>query len=432
MASVAAPAEPRPRPSLRDLNSAAVWAGITTFIFFVFGALTVQISVVQQFGISEDQQSSWITITWLTSGLVTLPVCLYYRQPISIGWTLPGLLYIGSLADRFTLGEVALASAIAGLAIVAIGLAGYGSRIIHLIPMPVLMAMFAASIVQYVTGMVESTVGDTLIAAPMVAAYIAGRVLANPRVPPVGLAVIAGAVAIVALGEVGSLEVHSGLPHLEVVDFAFSPEALLSVTLPMVVLVLGLGNVQSLGFMISEGYRPPLNLVTGIIGGMTVVNAMFGGHPAAMARTGTAMVSGRDAGPFDSRYWAAFVAFVPVLGVALATGLVVALISILPPAYVLTMAGLAILAAFQDSLERAFTGSLRFGAVVAFAVTMSSFEVEGIPSAFWALIAGIGASFLLERQELFRYWKQVFSAPHSPLDHVVESMEIRRWETETA
>jgi benzoate membrane transport protein len=429
VAATATEATPN-RPSLSDLNAQAFWAGVTAFIFFVFGALTVQISVLQQFGISEAEQSSWITITWLTSAVVTLPLCLYFRQPLSIGWTLPGLLYMGSMADQFTLGEFALANVLAGLAILAIGTAGYGSRIIYLVPMPVLMGMFGASIVQYVTGMVEATVDEWQIAAPMVVAYLGGRLLASPRVPSVGLAVVVGAVAVLILGEAGDLNVSSGLPHLELVDFAFSPEAFLSVTLPMIVLVLGLGNVQSLGFMISEGYRPPLNLITGIIGAMSVVNAAFGGHPAAMARTGTAIVSGRDAGPFDARYWAAFVAFVPVMAVALATGVVVALIAVLPAAYVVTMAGLAILGPFQDSLERAFTGSLRFGAVIAFVVTLSTFEVAGIPSAFWALLAGIGASLLLERVELLRYWRQVVSPPHTPLDHVVESMEIRRWETD--
>ena len=426
------PEVPPRRISLSDLNSAAVWAGVTAFIFFVFGALTVQISVLQQFGISDAQRSSWITITWLTSGLVSLPLCLYYRQPLSIGWTLPGLLYMGSLAGHFTLGEFAVANLVAGLAIAVIGLAGYGSRIIHVVPMPILMAMFGASILAYITRLVETTVDDVFIAGPMVTAYLAGRVLHSQRVPPVGLAVIVGAVMIAVLGKLGSLHVDSGLPSLHLVDPRFSFEALLSVSVPMIVLVLGLGNVQSLGFMISEGYKPPLNQVTVTIGFMTVANAAFGGHPASMARTGTAMVAGRDAGPAEARYWAAFVAFLPVLGVATGTGIVVAFIEILPPAYIFTMAGLAILTPFQDAMERAFQGTLRFGSVIAFAVALSTFAVAGIPSAFWALVAGITASFVVERHELFRYWKQVVSQPHSPLDHVVESMEIRRWEVESS
>ena len=59
---------------LRGLDSSAFWAGVTAFIFMVFGALTVQLSVLRDFGITESQQSSWITITWLTAGLVTLPI----------------------------------------------------------------------------------------------------------------------------------------------------------------------------------------------------------------------------------------------------------------------------------------------------------------------------------------------------------------------
>jgi benzoate membrane transport protein len=250
-------------------------------------------------------------------------------------------------------------------------------------------------------------------------------------VPPVGLAVFVGAVAIVVLGETGTFTIDSGLPKLVIPGADPDIEAIISISVPMVILVLGLGNVQSLGFMISEGYKPPLNVITATIGAMTVVNAFFGGHPAAMARTGTAMVSGRDAGPIGSRYWAAFVAFVPVLGVALATGVVVALIGVLPAAYIFTMAGLAILAAFQDAIERGFSGRLRLGCVIAFVVTLSTFTIAGIPSAFWALIAGIGASFILERHDLLYYWKQALSPPHSPFDHVVESMEIRRFETDT-
>jgi benzoate membrane transport protein len=290
------------------------------------------------------------------------------------------------------------------------------------------MAMFAASILEYLTRAVEATVDDVLIGGPMVAAYVVGRLLHNPRVPPVGLAVVVGAVAIVVLGEVGTFEVDSALPQFEVVSLEFSLESIFAVTLPMVILVIGLGNIQALGFMISEGYRPPLNAITALIGGMTAVNALLGGHPAAMARTGTAVVAGREAGPIESRYWAALVAITPGIFVALGTGIVVALIQVLPAAYIYVMAGLAILAAFEDAIQKSFTGSLRLGAVIAFVVTLSTFTVAGIPAAFWALVAGVAASFVLERRELLRYWRQVVSRPHSAMDHVVESMEIRRWE----
>jgi benzoate membrane transport protein len=137
-------ADPRQRP-IGGFNAAAAWAGVTAFIFMVFGALTVQISVVEQFPITDVQQSSWITITWLTAAVVTVPLSLYFRQPLAIGWTIPGIVYMGSLANSFTLAEFAGANLAAGVLIVLLGLAGFGSKVIQLVPMPILMGMFGAS-----------------------------------------------------------------------------------------------------------------------------------------------------------------------------------------------------------------------------------------------------------------------------------------------
>jgi benzoate membrane transport protein len=412
------------RASLRDFNSAAFWAGVSTFIFMVFGALTVQISIIQEFDISNTQARSWIVITWLTAGVVSLPFIVYYRQPLGIGWTLPGLVYMASLADRFSFEQLVAANLVAGLVIVLLGLIGFGSRVIHLVPLPILMGMFAASIMGFITRAVEATAEDFAIAAPMIAAYVVGRLLNNPRVPSVGLAVVTGAVMIVVLGRLGTATVEAGAPALAYPGLEFNLEAIVTIAVPMVILVLGVGNVQGMGYLIAQGYRVPSNQLTTAVGAMSVVNALFGGHPAAMTRVSSAMLGGPDAGPFEKRYWGAIVAFILVIGVAGASGVLVAAVEIVPPAYVYVVAGIAILASFEDALIRAFSGSLRLGAVVAFGVTASTVAVAGIPSAFWALIAGIGASLLLERRELIRAWRRALDDYPPHVDHLEESAGI--------
>jgi benzoate membrane transport protein len=77
-----------------------------------------------------------------------------------------------------------------------------------------------------------------------------------------------------------------------------------------------------------------------------------------------------------------------------------ALVTVLPAEYILAVAGLAILASFEDALVRSFSGHLKVGASVAFAVTLSSVAIAGLPSAFWALVAGIGVSLIVERNEV--------------------------------
>ena len=67
--------------------------------------------------------------------------------------------------------------------------------------------------------------------------------------------------------------------------------------------------------------------------------------------------------------------------IALAAGLVIPILAVLPASYVFALAGLAIFASLQDAFEKAFGGTLRFGALVAFAVAVTPFSFVGITSA---------------------------------------------------
>jgi len=69
------------------------------------------------------------------------------------------------------------------------------------------------------------------------------------------------------------------------------------------------------------------------------------------------------------------------------------------------LAGLAILSAFQDAVEKAFGTELRFSALVAFTVAATPFVFAGITSDFWAIVAGLLASLLVERAEIAGYWR---------------------------
>jgi benzoate membrane transport protein len=92
------------------------------------------------------------------------------------------------------------------------------------------------------------------------------------------------------------------------------------------------------------------------------------------------------------------------LTIALAAGPVVSLLGILPRAYIVALMGLAILPSFQNALERAFGNNRRFGAMIAMVVAATPFTFLGVTSAFWALVAALGVSYLMERDELVAFW----------------------------
>ncbi len=174
----------------------------------------------------------------------------------------------------------------------------------------------------------------------------------------------------------------------------------------MVVLAQGLANVQGLGFLMGQGYKVPINKISILVGVNSVVNALLGGHPATVARTGVAIIAGPNAGLESQRYWGSIVAAVLTLIIALAAGLVIPILAVLPSYYIFALAGLAIFASLQDAFEKAFGNTLRFGAVVTFAVASTPFSFVGITSALWAVVAGIGASLIAERTDLFAVWRE--------------------------
>ncbi len=391
---------------MREFSWAAVWAGLTAFVWYAFGAVPLHIGVSEQLGLSTAQTSSWIFIVWFSGAVSTIAASIYFRQPIPITWTIPGLVYLGTLSDRFSFEELVAANLIAGLLLVALGISGVGGRIMRWLPLPIVMGMFGGSILEYVTRMIAATVGDVAVAGTTVGGYLLGRLINSPRLPPVGMAVIGGGIAVALVGTANVATVEWALPDIVMPGLDFSIPAVLAVSLPMVVMAMGLGNIQGLGFLMAQGYKVPVNAVSTIVGINSVVNALFGGHAATVARTGVAILASPDAGPIAGRYWAAVIAASLTIVLACASTPVASLLNVLPKTYVIALAGVAILSSLQDALEKSFGGKMRFGALVAFVVAATPFAIFGVSSAFWAIIAGVLGSALAERQQLCDFWNE--------------------------
>ena len=297
---------------------------------------------------------------------------------------------------------------------VVMGMLGVGGRIMRWVPLPIIMGMFAGSILGYVTRLVAATVEDVAVAGAAVGCYLLGRLLDKPSVPPVGLAVIGGGIAVALVGTATAEHVNWTLPVLAMPEMAFSFAAIIAVSLPMVVLSMGLGNVQGIGFLLAQGYVVPVNTVSTVVGVNSVVNALLGGHAATVARTSVAIIASPDSGPLSGRYWAAIISALLTVLLAFAASPVASLLKVLPKTYIFAIAGIAIVSSLQDALEKALMGKMRFGALVAFAVAATPFAVAGITSAFWAIIVGLLASLLVEPKQIFEFWVRNESSDTPP------------------
>ena len=95
-----------------------------------------------------------------------------YGPPVA--WTIPGLVYLGTLAGQYSIAEIVGANLITGVLIIALGLLGVGARIMAWLPLPIVMGMFAGSILSYVTRLVTATVSDFAVALELAAIRVEG------------------------------------------------------------------------------------------------------------------------------------------------------------------------------------------------------------------------------------------------------------------
>src|ERR1051326_8460933 len=247
----------RRRSFLSDFTAPAGWAGLTTFLWYAVGMVPVQIAVIGQFGLDRAQVSSWMFIIWATGAIASIVLSLAYRQPLATTSSLSALIFLGTLSGKFGFDDIVGANLMAGFLIILLALLGFGRRLLVWLPMPLAMAMLGGSILADVMNVVSTSVADVAVAGVTVAGYILGRALRNPRVPPIGLALISGAIAVALMHSATPAPVDWTLQSLAAPPMQFSVNALLAISLPLIVLSIGLGNVQGLGYLAEQGYRVP-------------------------------------------------------------------------------------------------------------------------------------------------------------------------------
>jgi len=195
------PSQPMPRSTIRaDFSSVALWSELTAFVGYAFGAVALHIGVSGQLGLSVEQTTSWIFIVWFSGAVSSIALSVYFRQPIPITWTIPGMIYLGIFGHRLSFAEIVGANLIAGMILVAHGLPGVGGQLVRWLPLPIVMGMFGGGILGYVTRMIAATVENLAFAGTSVDCYLMFRLLPKARVPPVGLAVLGGGIEVAIIG----------------------------------------------------------------------------------------------------------------------------------------------------------------------------------------------------------------------------------------
>jgi len=362
--------------------------------------LLITLAVARQGNLPEAAVVSWLSAAHVVGGVLSITLGLYYRQPIVGAYTIPGVVLVGGALTHLPFEQIVGAYWFVGILIVLLGATGLVRRVIAQLPFPIMMGMVAGVLLPFALAVIRGLQqAPVLSSLPIVAFAMVTVVPGLRRIPPVLAALIAGLLGATWLGQADWAALSVELARPQFVTPSFSAAAAAELVIPLVLMVVAVQNVQGYAALRAAGYEPPLSGLTVAAGIGTLVSALAGSPPASIAGPSTAIVSAPSSGPSENRHTASMVLGVLWIVTGLLAPAAAALTRIVPRALVDVLAGLALLPALAQFFHQAFGGRFRFGALTAFLVTVSGLVLFRVSAPFWALVAGMGASMVLDRAD---------------------------------
>src|SRR5687767_3120710 len=390
--------QPSPRRVLADFGPLYAANAIVAFLFAASGPVAIILATGARGGLSESDIASWIFGGFFLNSLITIAFSLGYRQPLVFFWSIPGTVLVGPALTHLSFAEVIGAFLATGVLMLVLGWTGWVRRAMDAVPMPIVMAMVAGVFLRFGVDLVRAFAEELWIALPMSAAFVA--LTAAPRLsrvlPPLIGALIAGGVALWLLG--GFKPAPGPLfaiaqPNLYVPQFSWP--AMVELVVPLAITVLAVQNAQGVAILTANGHPPPINAITSACGLGAIVTGLVGTVSTCLTGPVNAVIS--TSGEKQRQYTAALFIALLAMAFGLLAPFFTRLLLATPPAFIATLAGLAMLRVLQTAFSASFSGRFSFGALVCFLVTVADVAIFRIGAPFWGLVLGLAAAWLLER-----------------------------------
>ena len=372
---------------------------LVAFLFACTGPVAIILSVGARSGLSESDIASWIFASFVLNSAVSLVFSALYRQPLIFLWSIPGAVLLGPALTHLSFRQAIGAYVATGVLMLVLGLSGWVRRAMQAVPMPIVMAMVAGVFLRFGVDLVLAFRAGLWIAAPMTLVFFA--LTAAPRLgralPPLIAALVVGAIAIWGLGAfkppAGALFALAA-PNFYVPQFAW--QAMVELVIPLAITVLVVQNGQGIAVLSASGHEPPINAITAGCGIGAIVTGLFGAVPTCLTGPVNAILA--SGGERERQYSAALFFCLFSVTFGLLAPFFTRVLLATPPAFIATLAGLAMLRILQSAFTASFSGRYSYGALVCFLVTVADVPIFNIGAPFWGLVLGLAASWLMERE----------------------------------
>ncbi|WP_110665026.1 benzoate/H(+) symporter BenE family transporter [Salinicola halophilus] len=373
----------------RTLNATHVTAGFIAVLVGYTSSAVIVFQAAAAAGATPSEIGGWLAALGLAMGITSIGLSLRYRQPILTAWSTPGAALLAVSLPGVPLSEAIGVFVFCAALILLCGLTGWFASLMRLIPDAIAAAMLAGVLLRFGLETFVALESDIVLVGLMLVSYLlAQRWLPRQRILVVLLVGLAYAGV---FGKIDTEAAHFAIVAPTLTWPTFSPSSLLGVGIPLFVVSMASQNAPGVATLRGAGFDAPVSPLMIWTGLTALVLAPFGAYTVCLAAITAAICLGPevDADP-RRRYPAAVCAGGFYLLAGLFGGSIGTLFDALPQAFVVAIAGLALLPTIGASLHRALEApAYREPALIAFLVTGSGVTLFGIGSAFWGLVAGM-------------------------------------------
>ena len=372
---------------LKDVSFSAVVAGFIAVLVGFTSSVAIVFQAAQGLGATPGQITSWMWALGVGTGLTSIGLSLWYRQPVLTAWSTPGAALLVA-THGVSLPAATGGFIISALLITLAGASGLFERLMDRVPVAIAAALLAGVLTRFGLDAALAAHADPWLVGVMALVFVLGRRF-WPRYAVPGV-LVAGIALAAALGRISLSAVQWGWARPVFVMPEFTLAAAMGVGLPLFIVTMASQNLPGVAAQRAAGVTAPVSPVIATTGLATLLFAPFGSFGLNLAAITAAICMGREAHPDPKRrYVAPMAAGVCYLLIGLGGGAVVGLMAAFPHALVVAVAGLALLGTIAGALSAALAVEKhRDAAALTFLVTLSGVTLGGIGAPFWGVVAG--------------------------------------------
>lgn len=370
-------------------------AALMTVIVNYGGTFVLVFHAAKVAGLSPELTASWVWSASIGVGLTCILLSWATREPIVTAWSTPAAAFLIVSLPTIPYSEAIGAYLISASLFILLGLTGYFEKAVRLIPSGIAAGLLAGILLQFGIGAFAAVNVEPELVVLMIIGYLLLRRIAA-RYAVAGIMLL-GLCFLFIQDRIDLSNVDLAFATPLFTSPTFSWNALLSVALPLFLITLTGQYIPGMLVLRNDGFKTSANPILTVTGIASFIFAPFGSHALNIAAITAAICTGKEAHEEPAKRWIAgvvagvFYILVGVFGVTLA-----ALFMAFPAAFIAALAGIALLGTISSSLSSAVADpSAREASLITFLVTAANISLFGIGGAFWGLVIGLIAHFLL-------------------------------------